>query len=317
MSIANLIYPALSIINMLQQNQRSSVVKDKYEELQAKIEQLQNALPSSEVPTAPAVKVPNVITEQVSMRDLQDSMVSISRDLDEALRFARDDGVDHPESQLRTKNAEKVSNDLQDRIIAIERMNLSPSSISGVSMDEKKVIDHVLPQIRKLRQGIVNNMDSVDGIEKSAAMANQIATQLKVANAVMAAKDSGEPYSKYAPEMTIDTGCIECGRAHIAMADIALREAAKAASDHGFTSPATQSKITLAEQELSALCAWDWTDDKISKSMGREKDVLIEYNPQIKEMYQRVSNLGSKAELDKAAKDMTMTRANFQEALQS
>lgn len=319
MSIANLIYPALQVVSMMNGRGQKADTDARYKALSERLDKIQAEVQSTESATHVRVQPIAPTGNKTVIKQLLANVTDISRDLDEAGRFARSDGVEHPEAELRTKNAKKVSKDLEESILSIERIDLAPVNMVDINPEEKKVIDHVLPQIRRLRQNIVNNMDNPAGIEQSAAMANSIATQLRVANALLASKqqksENPEPYSKYAPTMSVDTGCIECGRAHIAMADITLKKAAQLAQEKGFASPEVQSQLTMAEQELSALRHYDWTDDKIANTQGQEKEVLIEYNPKISDIYEEVVNLNSADGLQDLSDKMHNTRVNFHNAL--
>lgn len=85
-------------------------------------------------------------------------LIAIVADLEEALRFAREDGTAHPEVDRRITAAQK-------EIVALERYDLSPSSIRSSPRKEQVVIRQYLPVIRRLRQQLMKDIESVEALE--------------------------------------------------------------------------------------------------------------------------------------------------------
>ena len=347
MSIANLIYPALGIISLLKDQNKK---EDRFDEINQRISKLQEDIKNLQITPAnteqyaeekkDAEKQMSDIEKEIEntydagysvpinkvnnspdnpIRQLCDELTAISGELDEALRFAREDGIDHNESMLRLRTAKKrISDETEGQILKIERDYLSPANIANLTGDEKKVINHVLPQIRRLRQQVLNNMNTIEGIEKSSAMANNIAIQLKVAMAVMAQKSNKpKPYSNYAPNMNVDTGCIECGKAHIIMADEAIKNAASIAKEKGFTNDRVQKNLIIAQKELSAMLDYDFTPEKIENMMGEEKELLKRYRPEIINLYKDLSSMESEEELYNLADKSNTIRNSFKSDLEA
>lgn len=98
---------------------------------------------------------------------------TISGTLAEALRFAREGGIAHPEAQRRLMTAEEEIN-------VMERFDLSPSKVQASPEADKAIITTYLPQIRKLRQDI-GAITSVDELEKVAAEAQTLGQQFRLA----------------------------------------------------------------------------------------------------------------------------------------
>jgi len=355
MSIANLIYPALGMIGLLNgQNKK----EDRFDEINQRISKLQEDIKNLQITptnTEQYVEEKKDAEKQISdiekeaentydigysvpinnvnnasgnhannapnnpIRQLCDELTAISGELDEALRFAREDGIDHNESMLRLRMTKKrISDETEGQILKIERDYLSPANIANLTGDEKKVIDHVLPQIRRLRQQVLNNMNTIEGIEKSSAMANNIAVQLKVAMAVMAQKNKNpKPYSNYAPNMNVDTGCIECGKAHIIMADEAIKNAANIAKEKGFANDRVQKNLIIAQKELSAMLDYDFTPEKIENMVGEEKELLKRYRPEIINLYKDLSNMESEEELYNLTNKSNTIRNSFKSDLEA
>jgi hypothetical protein len=89
-------------------------------------------------------------------------LIAIVADLEEALRFAREDGITHREVDRRITAAQK-------EIVVLERYDLSPSSIQNALEEEQVVIRQYLPTIRRLRQQLMNDIESVEALEWMAA----------------------------------------------------------------------------------------------------------------------------------------------------
>ncbi|MDP2872752.1 MAG: hypothetical protein Q8P31_09470, partial [Bacillota bacterium] len=100
---------------------------------------------------------------------------TLSGILKEALRFAREDpalGIMHPEVQSRLLTAEEEVNN-------VERHDWTPEKILNSPPVEREVIHDMLQPLRTLRQD-VHDIDSVDKLEKAAADAGKLATDLRI-----------------------------------------------------------------------------------------------------------------------------------------
>lgn len=78
--------------------------------------------------------------------------------LKEALRFAREDGLQHPEVQIRMERTEEAIN-------ALERVNLTPEKVSAMAPEQAAAAKAALPEIRRARQDLINHVHSVDDLE--------------------------------------------------------------------------------------------------------------------------------------------------------
>lgn len=99
-------------------------------------------------------------------------LITVAGTLKEALRFARDEGLNHPEVLDRLDAA-------AEEIAVMERFDLAPERIANAPPEEKEVIRKVLPQIRNLRQKLINEIDSVEDLEETAATAAEIYKQAR------------------------------------------------------------------------------------------------------------------------------------------
>jgi len=92
--------------------------------------------------------------------------------LKEALRFAREDGIKHPEVEKRIDYA-------AEELITMERFDLSDDKISNSPPEEQKLIRNVKPDIRELRQFLVNQIEGVENLENATDLANSIYQEIK------------------------------------------------------------------------------------------------------------------------------------------
>lgn len=97
---------------------------------------------------------------------------TVSGSLTEALRFARSDGVRHPEVQRRIMLAE-------DELNIMERIDLAPDALAQASPEEAKVAREYLPKIRKLRQQI-GNISSNNDLEQVASDASVLGQEFRL-----------------------------------------------------------------------------------------------------------------------------------------
>lgn len=102
-------------------------------------------------------------------------LATIAGALDEALRFARADGMAGREVQRRIQMAE-------NEITVMERIDLAPSAIQNSNPIDKQLALKYLPQIRRLRQSI-SNLKQLDELERTAASAETVANNIRTEHA--------------------------------------------------------------------------------------------------------------------------------------
>jgi hypothetical protein len=100
-------------------------------------------------------------------------LTTVAGALDEAMRFARKEGVSSPEVIERIDTAEREIN-------IMERLDLSPEKIQNSPKEEQDFIRPFMNTIRELRQNI-GLIRSVDQLEKVAADANVVSREFKSA----------------------------------------------------------------------------------------------------------------------------------------
>ena len=100
-------------------------------------------------------------------------LATISGTLSEALRFAREGGIGHPEVQRRILAAE-------EEISVMERFDLAPDAIAASPQVDQVIVHRYLPDIRSLRQAI-GDIKSVEDLEVTAAQAQNLGQAFRMA----------------------------------------------------------------------------------------------------------------------------------------
>jgi hypothetical protein len=109
---------------------------------------------------------------------------TISGTLKEALRFARSEGIMHPEVQSRLQTAE-------EDITIIERHDWTPEKILRAPEDERKLMREFIQRLRELRQKVMT-ISSVEDLEEAAARAGELAADLRLAVLKLKGVDTGK-----------------------------------------------------------------------------------------------------------------------------
>lgn len=126
-----------------------------------------------------ASKMGEVATSCISCA--RSHLSTVSGSLGESLRFARDEGIAHPEVQRRLMLAE-------DEINILERIDLAPDAIAQSPPEEQRLAREFLPKIRELRQDI-GQISSVEGLEKIAANASVLGQEFRLRHLQMKGVD--------------------------------------------------------------------------------------------------------------------------------
>jgi len=99
-------------------------------------------------------------------------LLGVRGDLREALRFARESGIDHPEARRRVDHA-------AEEVVMLERYDLTPEAIAKAPPEEQAVIRDLLPELRRLRQRLVNEVNDVEDLELAAIEASNLYERLQ------------------------------------------------------------------------------------------------------------------------------------------
>lgn len=161
LGIERLARPRIKIPN------RKELIEKRLRQLQAIEEKLGRDLPEPVEPAAPS--------EDVSTGCIpcaRAHLATVAGTLKEALRFARAEGMEHPEVQSRLQAAE-------EDVTAIERHDWTPEKIAKSPPGERELILETLPKLRTLRQQIIQIV-TLEDLEKAAAAAAELSTEFRL-----------------------------------------------------------------------------------------------------------------------------------------
>jgi hypothetical protein len=101
-------------------------------------------------------------------------LITVRGTLKEALRFAlgEEEGVNHPEVTERLDAA-------AEELTVMERFDLSPEKIANTTPEERVVINQLLPQLRNMRQQLLNGVDSPEHLQELASSVGEIYNQVR------------------------------------------------------------------------------------------------------------------------------------------
>ena len=130
------------------------------------------AAPPSATPGTAVEACPNCLRERpkgtACLACARDHLATVSGALGEALRFARSDGIGHPEAQRRLALAE-------EEVAIMERIDLAPEALVALPPEEKSLAEEVLVRGRGLRQelGEVKDLETLERVAASASLFRQ------------------------------------------------------------------------------------------------------------------------------------------------
>jgi len=241
-----------------------------------------------------------------ALAPIRDQMLQISAALKESLRFAREDGLTHPEVQKRLA-------DTQEWAVDLERFQLRPEALTAMPPAARAQAEALLVPLRRLRQQIGEARD-VGDLTEASALAGQLASYVQVATAVGGmpgvrlsppptppSAAPADAYSQYAPDMTVDTSCLACTRSHLAGVQGALERAAQEAATKGWADPAVQDRLAMAQEELTALLTYDLTPDQIAKSPPADQAVVQPLVPGVQQLLSQLRAAQSPQDVAQAA----------------
>ena len=128
-------------------------------------------------------------------------LIGVRGDLREALRFARESGVDHPEARRRIDHA-------AEEVVMLERYDLTPEAIAKAPPEEQAVIRELLPGIRRLRQRLLNQIHDVEDLELAAIEASQLYETLQART--RKAQATPNPAPPVEADQSAKTECSPC-----------------------------------------------------------------------------------------------------------
>lgn len=249
---------------------------------------------------------------------IRDALARVAADYKEALRFARADGMDHPEVQDRLQDAEL-------HIAEVERYWMAPERLAGVPKRAQPVVDALATQFRTFRQAALNGTTTVEALAERAGEAGRQAAQWTALGAALPTIEANatvtpatshtltppadQAYSTYAPEMGVGVSCLPCGRAHLAAVAASLRKAAQLPAED----PEAAERVAMANEELTALLAYDWTPEKIAATPEPDRAKVQALVPEVQALLQTVRTARTPAEWAQAADQAEAIRRQVRE----
>lgn len=256
-------------------------------------------------PAAVATPVP---AEPTDLGPILARLTEAGASVDEALRFVREDGAQHPEAVRRLARA-------QEDLVMLERVDLRPSVLAGLPEGQRRVAEANMQALREARQALHNAPDggppTAESIGVASARLEAVTTQLRVAKAVTMAPTAAEPYSRYAPDMDVSVGCLPCGRAHLAGTVGAMRGVTALAQERGMADPQVQAGLLAANKELVALWADDWTEEKVAASPPEDREIMEEAIPRLRAAQARLEAASTPEDVAAVTEELVATREVF------
>lgn len=122
-------------------------------------------------------------------------LITVRGTLKEALRFAlgEEEGVNHPEVTERLDAA-------AEELTVMERFDLSPEKIANTTPEERVVINQLLPQLRNMRQQLLNGVDSPEHLQELASSVGEIYNQVRTST------QAGVDWAKVEQTISADDG---------------------------------------------------------------------------------------------------------------
>lgn len=254
--------------------------------------------------------------------DARRALAEVSAYLKEAGRFAREEGVAHPEVQKRLADVEIIVTDL-------ERYTFSPERLNQMPPEAREAARACLPEVRRLRQQVYNGIRSAEDVDSASALAGEVHTKFRAG--LVVGKEVGVNPSRTTPvpasparsqeqehhhqhQKDVATGCIPCGKAHFGGTQANLESAVRLAKEKGIADPSVQSRLASAEEELAAMLRYDWSPEKIAVSPAGEKKVLEQFAPRAAQLREAIGAARTVEDVEALAKKAAALRVGFRVA---
>lgn len=180
--------------------------------------------------------------------EAREKLIQVAGTLKEALRFARDDGMDHPEVRSRLASVEEAFPE-------VERLVLSPENTASLPGEVRDAIEGLQPEIRKLRQKALNEIRSREDLMDAAISAGRLAARM-----------AGNPW------------------------------------------------LGLADEEITALLAIDWSEETLARSTPEEQEVVRPLVQQARELQAGIRRARTREDLETLGHQTARIREALREA---
>lgn len=101
----------------------------------------------------------------------------------------------------------------------------------------------------------------------------------------------------------VSVSCIECARAHLATISASIKEAVRFAREDGVLCYEVQTRLSVAEEEITALERYDWSPEKIMNSPKEEQEIINKFLPRIRILRQDIIVITTLVDIIKCAAD--------------
>lgn len=145
----------------MEQKKEQADARDKELDSQAEAKQVEAAEPASEYAGFSQISAAGKACIPCS----GDHMSTVAGELAEAIRFAREGGVTHPEVMFRITDAE-------DQLNALERIDGAPIKVQKLPADEKALMNEMIASSREMRH-MLKDIANVEDLEALAAHAQE------------------------------------------------------------------------------------------------------------------------------------------------
>jgi len=115
----------------------------------------------------------------------------------------------------------------------------------------------------------------------------------------------------------VAVSCVACARAHFSTVSGSLKEALRFARNEpeGVAHPEVQVRLSTAEEEIDVLERFDWTPEKVINSPEREREIIQEFQPKVRELRQKIHTIATPDDLEEAAAIAGKLAADFRMAV--
>jgi len=186
------------------------------------------------------------------------------------------------------------------QLLLLQGINLIGKSIltRNRATKHRDIIREAIKKLDEIKEAIDHEAEEISKLTTT----NNITLDNLNDKVIEDTEEVEEPYSNYAPEMSVDTSCIACARAHLLAVKGMLNEALRFAREDGVAHPEVITRLDSSGEELVMLERFDWTPEKIQNSPVDEQEIVREALPKVRRLRQQVLNgINSSSDLETAA----------------
>lgn len=164
-----------------------------------------------------------------------------------------------------------------------------------ISIGLKKLV------VPMLANAISKNFEPKDRIDAIDGRISRLDNFMKSERGNLSVNDEKTLNTHISPPSPTDapvaTSCIACARSHIATVSASLKEAIRFSHDGGIMHAEVQTRLSTAEEEITALERYDWSPERVLNSPKEHQEIVNRYLPVIRELRQSISTISTTEEL--------------------